>query len=79
LGNTKFKAMARTVQSIENQIMGYVSNLPDKKKKAVLSVVKTIAEDNYATEFEKKWAKAIPLDDAFEEVHNYIKTLEWKK
>jgi len=73
--------MARTVkiENIDTQIAKYISGLSNKNKQAVLTVVKTMAEDNDAKEFEKKWSKAIPLDDAFEEVHRYIKTLKWKK
>lgn len=33
------------VQSLDNKIVSYLSLLSDKKKKAVLTVVKTFAED----------------------------------
>lgn len=46
---------------------------------AVLTVVQAMAEAEHDAEFERKWADAIPLDQAFEEVHEYIKRLEWEK
>ena len=33
-------------QKLDNKILGYLSLLSDKKKKAVLTVVKTLAEDD---------------------------------
>jgi hypothetical protein len=33
-------------KTLDNQIMGYLSQLSDKKKRAVLTVVKTFAEDS---------------------------------
>ncbi len=73
--------MARMVQSesIDSQITSYISNLSDKNKQAVLTVVKTIAEAEAEAAFEKKWANSIPLDEAFQDVYDYIKTLKWKK
>ena len=38
--------MASHTGSIDEQIVGYLSYLSDKKKKAVLSVVKTFAEES---------------------------------
>ena len=35
-----------SAQKLDNQILGYLSRLSDKKKKAVLTVVKTLAEDD---------------------------------
>lgn len=74
-------SMARTAQakSIDSQITSYVSGMSEKNKKAVLTVVKSIAEAEAEAEFEKKWSQAIPLDEAFQEIHDYIKTLKWKK
>jgi len=66
-------------KSIPHQIAHYVSSLSDKNTEAVLTIVKTIAEAEADAEFEKKWAEGIPLDQAFQEVHHYIKTLQWKK
>ncbi|MBX3164393.1 MAG: hypothetical protein KF900_07930 [Bacteroidetes bacterium] len=74
--------MARMAQaqSIESQIANYVSSLPDKKKKVVLTVVKTIAEDNYAAEFEKKWAEGgHTLEESRKIVLKHIDSLKWKK
>lgn len=73
--------MARQSQakSIDSQITSYVSGLSEKNKKAVLTVVKSMAEAEADAEFEKKWSQAIPMDEAFQEVHDYIKELEWKK
>lgn len=74
--------MARTSEvqeNLDNQIISHISGLSVKGKKAVLNIVKTIADTEQDAEFEKKWAKAIPLDMAFQQIHDYIKTLEWKK
>jgi hypothetical protein len=66
-------------QSLDSQISSYVCGLSEKNKMAVLTVVQAMAEAEHDAEFERKWADAIPLDQAFEEVHEYIKRLEWEK
>ncbi len=70
--------MPRT-QNIETQITRFVSGLSEKNKKAVLTVAKSLAEAEEEAAFEKKWAEGIPLDEAFKQIHNHIKTLKWKK
>lgn len=66
-------------KNIESQITEYVHGMSEKSKLAVLTVVKTIAEAEEEAEFERKWSEAVPLEEAFKEIHDYIKTLEWKK
>ena len=72
-------ANSAPVKNIDSQISEYVSGLSEENKKVILSVVKSISENEEEAEFEKKWASAIPLDEAFEEIHSHIKTLKWKK
>lgn len=62
-------------QTIESQIADYVSGLSDKNKQAVLTVVKTIAEAEHEAEFERKWAEAIPLEEAKEHTLNTVRQL----
>lgn len=38
--------MSAVTQKLDNQILGYLSHLSDRKKKAVLTLVKTFAEDD---------------------------------
>jgi hypothetical protein len=64
--------MART-QNIETQISSYVSGLSDKNKKAVLSVVKNLAEAE--AEFERKWAEGIPLEEARQHTLDTVRKL----
>lgn len=74
--------MARIAQteSIENQITNYVSGLSAKNKKAVLNVVKSIAEAEQEVEFEKKWSKdGLTPEELRSDLLQYIRTLEWKK
>jgi predicted transcriptional regulator len=40
--------MNATTQKLDAQILGYLSHLSNRKKKAVLTVVKTFAEDDDA-------------------------------
>jgi len=44
--------------------------LSDKNKKAVLTVVKTLAEAEEEAEFERKWAEGIPLEEARQQLLN---------
>lgn len=69
--------MAQVVEilSIETQIANYVSELSDKNKQAVLAVVKTIVEAEREAEFEKKWAKAMPLEEAREHTLKTVRKL----
>ena len=73
--------MARTAQvkNIDSQITGYLSVLSEKNKKAVLTVVRTIAEAQAETEFEKKWAKGITVEEARKRTLAFIDTLKWEK
>lgn len=73
--------MARTtqVQSIDSQIAEYVSGLSANRKKAVLTVVKSIADADHEAEFEKKWAKAITVEEARKRTLAFIDTLKWGK
>jgi len=70
--------MAR-IQNIETQISSYVSGLSDKNKKAVLTVVKTIAEAEEEAAFEKKWAEGITLEDLRDDLLKHVRSFEWKK
>lgn len=73
--------MARTVkvENIDTEIKNYVSGLSMKNKQAVLTVVKTIAEAEHDAEFEKKWAKAITVEEARKRTLAFIDTLKWSK
>lgn len=76
--------MAHTAkdESIDIQIANYVSRLSEVRKEAVLTVVKTFAEDEEAqhhAEFEKKWAKGIPLEEARQRLLKHVRSFEWKK
>jgi tryptophanyl-tRNA synthetase len=74
--------MARTApdKSIESQIASYVSGLSDKNKKAVLTVVKTIADADHEAEFEKKWAKGgLTPEQLKQDLLQHVRTFEWKK
>ncbi|MDD3458639.1 MAG: hypothetical protein WDA08_04185 [Weeksellaceae bacterium] len=66
------------VEDIDAQIANYVNRLSEVRKKAVLTVAKTFAEDE-AEEFEKKWATGISEEETFGAVHDFIKTLKWEK
>lgn len=72
--------MARTakVETIDMQIADYVSRLSEARKEAVLTVAKTFAEDEEAqqrAEFDKKWAKGIPLEEAKQHTLNTVRRL----
>jgi hypothetical protein len=68
-----------SAQSIEIQIMEYVNHLSDIQKEKVLKSVKIIAEEQYAADFEKKWAEGIPLAQAKQELLDHVRRFEWKK
>ena len=72
-------ARAAEVESIESQITHYISSLSDKNKQAVLTVVKTIAEAERETEFERKWKNGVPLKKARQELLEHVRSFEWKK
>jgi len=73
--------MARAAQtkSIDRQITDYVSGLSEKNKKAVLTVVKSMAEAEHEAEFERKWADAIPLEESRQNLLAFVRSLKWDK
>jgi len=73
--------MAHTVkvESIDTQIINYISGLSEKNKQAVLTVVKTIAEAEHEAGFERKLAKAITVEEARKRTLAFIDTLKWSK
>lgn len=62
-------------QSIDSQITDYLSGLSAKNKQVVLTVVKTIAEAEEEAEFERKWAEAVPLEEARAHTLNTVRKL----
>jgi len=66
---------AEEQESIDSQIMHYVSSLSGKNKRAVLTVVKTIAGAEADAEFERKWAQGIPLEEARQHTLNTVRKL----
>ncbi len=54
--------------SIEKQINNYLPQLTAKQKKAVLTVVKTFAEDEYLNDYSSNFKKE--LDSRYEEYLN---------
>ncbi len=66
-------------KNIDSQIISYVSNLSDKNKEAVLTVVKSMSEAQEEAEFDRKWAEGITVEEARKRTLAFIDTLKWDK